>query len=107
MKLSVRAMAVTSGLLWGGGLLACGLVNLAAPPYGRRFLRMMSSVYPGFHNSRTLADVLVGAGYGFVDGAAAGAVFAGLYNRAIQSKPESRKSARPAAVAAGEPVPAV
>ena len=81
MKLSVKALALTSGLVWGGAMLTCGLVNLAARPYGRRFLELMSSVYPGFHNSRTLGDVLVGAGYGFVDGAVGGAVMAAIYNQ--------------------------
>jgi hypothetical protein len=81
MKLSVKALAITSGLVWGGAMLTCGLVNLAARPYGRRFLEVMSSVYPGFHNSRTLGDVLVGAGYGFVDGAIGGSVVAAIYNQ--------------------------
>ena len=81
MKLSVKSLAIGSGLIWSGCMLTCGLVNLAAPSYARRFLEVMSSVYPGFHNSRTIADVLVGAGYGLVDGAAAGAVLAALYNQ--------------------------
>ena len=81
MKLSVKALAITSGLVWGGAMLTCGLVNLAARPYGRRFLELMSSVYPGFHNSRTVGDVFVGAGYGFVDGAVGGAVMAAIYNQ--------------------------
>ena len=81
MKLSVKALAITSGLVWGGAMLTCGLVNLAARPYGRKFLELMSSVYPGFHNSGTLGDVLVGAGYGFVDGAICGSAVAAIYNR--------------------------
>jgi len=81
MKLSVKALAITSGLVWGGAMLTCGLVNLAARPYGRRFLELMSSLYPGFHNSRTLGDVLVGAGYGFVDGAVGGSLVAAIYNQ--------------------------
>ncbi len=81
MTLSVKALAITSGLIWGGCMLTCGGINLAAPSYGKRFLKLMSSVYPGFHNSRTVADVLTGAGYGFVDGAVAGALVAAIYNR--------------------------
>jgi hypothetical protein len=81
MKLSVKALAITSGLVWGGAILTCGLANLVARPYGRRFLELMSSVYPGFHNSRTLGDVLVGSGYGFVDGAVGGGVVAAIYNQ--------------------------
>ncbi len=81
MKLSVKALAITSGLVWGGAMLTCGLVNLAARPYSSKFLDVMSSVYPGFHNSGTVGDVLVGAGYGFLDGAVAGSVIAAIYNR--------------------------
>jgi hypothetical protein len=80
-KLSLTGMAVTSGLLWGGGVLAVGLINLARPRYARRFLEMMSSVYPGYHGSRRAADVLVGTAYATLDGATAGLLFAWLYNR--------------------------
>ena len=38
MVLSVRSLAITSALLWGGGVLFVGLVNLAAPSYGTVFL---------------------------------------------------------------------
>ena len=80
MSLSVKSLAITSALLWGGGVLFVGLVNLAAPSYGTAFLQCVSSGYPGFHNSRHFLDVLVGAGYALVDGAVGGALFGWLYN---------------------------
>ncbi len=80
MRLSIKGMALATGLLWGGCMLLMGLINLVAPAYGSTFLQAMSSVYPGFHFSRSLGDVLVGGGYGLVDGAVAGLVFAWLYN---------------------------
>jgi hypothetical protein len=80
MALSVRSLAIVSALLWGGAVLFVGLINLAAPSYGTVFLQCMSGVYPGFHNLRTLLDVLVGTGYGLVDGAVGGALFGWLYN---------------------------
>ena len=80
MRLSTRALAIVAGILWGGGLLFVGLANLAVASYGSDFLRAMSSVYPGFHASRTFADVLVGTGYGLVDGAICGLLFGWLYN---------------------------
>lgn len=61
-------------------MLFVGLVTLGRPPYGLEFLRVMSSVYPGFHAARTLRDTLVGAGYGLIDGAVAGWLFGWLYN---------------------------
>jgi hypothetical protein len=80
MTVSVRSLAIVSALLWGGGILFVGLVNLAAPSYGTAFLQCVSSVYPGFHDSRTFLDVLVGTGYALFDGAVGGALFGWLYN---------------------------
>ena len=80
MTLSVRSLAIVSALLWGGGVLFVGLVNLAAPSYGAAFLQCVSSIYPGFHNSRNLLDVLLGTGYALVDGAVGGMLFGWLYN---------------------------
>jgi hypothetical protein len=80
MRFSLKALAITAALLWGAGVLLVGLVNLAAPSYGTIFLQCASSVYPGFHNSRTFIDVLVGTGYALVDGAVAGLLFGWLYN---------------------------
>jgi hypothetical protein len=80
MKLSVRALMITSALLSGGCLLMLGLFHLASPSYGVGFLQLVSSVYPGFHASRTFSDVLVGTVYALVDGAICGLLFGWLYN---------------------------
>ncbi len=80
MTLSIKSLAITSALLWGGGVLFVALVNLAVPLYGTAFLQCVSSGYPGFHNSRHFLDVLVGTGYALVDGAVGGALFGWLYN---------------------------
>ena len=80
MQLSAKALAIVSAILWGASILLVGLVNLAAPSYGSNFLHGLSSVYPGFHASRTVLDVMVGTGYGIDDGAVGGYLFALLYN---------------------------
>ncbi len=80
MRLSAKALALAMGILWGGCLLFVGLINLASPSYGVNFLAGMSSVYPGFHAARTFGDVLVGTGYGVVDGGIGGFLFGWLYN---------------------------
>lgn len=80
MKLSVKGLALTSALLWGGCILATGLVNLAVPDYGIAFLQMVSSIYPGYHVTHSVASVVVGTCYGLADGAACGLVFAWVYN---------------------------
>lgn len=81
MRLSVKALAMTGALVWGGyGMLGTGILNLIWPPYGEHFLLTMSSVYPGYHGTRTLGDVLVATGYGLVDGGVLGLLAGWIYN---------------------------
>jgi len=81
MKLSIKSLALASGILWGVAMLGMGLANLIWANYGQLFLQMMASAYPGYHATRSIAEVIVGTLYGFVDGLIAGAVFAWLYNQ--------------------------
>jgi hypothetical protein len=82
MKLSVKGLAITLGLVWGVlGMLLVGLSNLIWPGYGGEFLKVMASLYPGYHGTASFGQVIVGTLYGIVDGAVAGAVFAWVYNR--------------------------
>jgi len=62
-------------------MLGMGLANLIWGNYGQQFLRTMSSVYFGYHATRSIAEVIVGTLYGAVDGFIAGGVFAWLYNQ--------------------------
>jgi hypothetical protein len=80
MRLSIKGLALTIGILWAVSILLVGIVNLASPSYGVAFLQWTSSIYPGFHNSRHFLDVVVGAIYGLVDGGIGGAIVAWLYN---------------------------
>ena len=57
-------------------MLVMGLANLIWSGYGQQFLQIMSSVYPGYHATRSVAEVIVGTLYGAVDGLIGGAVFA-------------------------------
>jgi len=82
MKLSVKGMAIAFALLWGVlAMFLTGLANLLWPGYGKAFLELMASVYPGYHATASIGDVVVGMLYGVVDGGVAGAIFAWLYNR--------------------------
>lgn len=80
MQLSIKALVIAGGLLWGGAIFACGIANLASASYAAEFLKVVSSIYPGYHASRTIGDVLVGAGYALVDGGLWGLIFGWLYN---------------------------
>ncbi len=77
MKFNTKALALASAILGGLAMLVMGLANLIWGNYGQQFLQTMSSVYPGYHATRSV----VGTVYGAVDGLIAGAVFAWLYNQ--------------------------
>lgn len=80
MRFNVVALAVTAALLWGGAILVVAAAALIWPNYGRTFLEVVSSIYPGYHPAPSIGSVVTGALYGVVDGAVGGAVFAWLYN---------------------------
>jgi len=80
MKLDTKALAVASGVVWGCVMLSVGVTNLIAGNYGQQFLQAMSSVYPGYHDTRSIAEVIAGTLYGLCDGFIGGAVIAWLYN---------------------------
>ena len=80
-KLSVRALALTAGLVWGLGLLLVVLIALVSEGYGVAFLAAVASIYPGVEVSANGA--FLGLLWGFLDGFIGGAIFAWLYNRLI------------------------
>lgn len=80
MRVSVKATALAIGILWAGCILLVGSFNLISPSYGVTFLQLASSIYPGFQNSHHFLDVMVGTGYGLVDGGIGGAILGLLYN---------------------------
>jgi uncharacterized membrane protein len=70
------------GCSGAGAILCVGLINSAVPSYGTNFIQMTSSVYPWFHASRTIGNVVIGSVDGLIDGAIFGVIFALLYNAA-------------------------
>lgn len=80
MRFNVIALAITIGLLWGASILITGLANLIWPPYGQAYLELAASVYPGYHASPDLGQIIVGTLYGTMDGTIAGFLFGWIYN---------------------------
>lgn len=85
MELDTKALAVAGSLLTGGALLFFGILNLAVPGYAGPLLELAASIYPGYGGTAGLGDLLVGTGYGLVDGAVGGWLLAWLYNAALSS----------------------
>jgi hypothetical protein len=84
MKFNVIALASTVGVLWGGAVLIVAVTNLIWPSYGRAFLELAASIYPGYRPGSGMGSVITGTLYGLVDGAGGGAVFAWFYNLVAQ-----------------------
>lgn len=78
MKLSIRAFALSCGIIWGIGVfvLTWWVILLDGPNGNAGFL---SQIYRGY--SYTPVGSLIGFAWALVDGLLGGAVFAWLYNR--------------------------
>jgi ABC-type phosphate transport system permease subunit len=80
MKLNLKALALTAGLVWAGAVLMVGVTNLIWPGYGNTFLQLVASIYPGYDATGSVGAVIVGTLYALVDGAIFGLVVGWLYN---------------------------
>ena len=78
MKLSVKAFALTSGILWGA-LVCLATLWLLMMGYDGQLISQLDHFYLGY--SFSAVGAFVGLLWGFVDGAVCGAVFAWLYNK--------------------------
>jgi len=87
MKLDIKALALSGGIVWGAAILLTALANLIWPDYGRAFLELAASIYPGYRPGAGIGSVFTGALYGLVDGAVCGAIIAWLYN--LLAKPRA------------------
>lgn len=80
MRFNVTALSMTVGVFLGGAILIVASANLIWPGYGRAFLELAASIYPGYHSVASFGQVIIGTIYGLVDGVIAGAIFGWLYN---------------------------
>ncbi len=86
MKLSVKNLGITAGVIWGGAVLLVGLAHLVWPQYGTAFLELAASIYPGYEIGG-FGSVIIGTLYALLDGGIGGAIFAWLYNTLAAREP--------------------
>jgi len=79
MKVSPKALAITSALIWGGCVFVVAVLHRIWPSYGVDFLNLIASIYPGYHVGG-LREAMVGTLYALLDGAVGGALVAWVYN---------------------------
>lgn len=81
MKLDVIRLGFTVSTVWAASVFLTGLANLFWPAYAVGFLKVVDSIYPGYHFGHGgMGGVLVATLYAAVDGWIVGVVFAWLYN---------------------------
>ncbi len=75
-KLNVKALAIGLGVSWGSAMLFLGWASMFG--WGIKFVEIIASVYIGFAPS--FIGGIIGAIWGFFDGAIGGAIIAFVYN---------------------------
>lgn len=85
MKLSIKAFALTCGILWGLVILL-GTWWLLAWGSPGEIVSKLASFYIGY--SYSWGGAVIGMIWGFVDGLICGAIFAWLYNKLVKAPVE-------------------
>ena len=67
IRFNIAALALAAGLFWGAAILIVSAANLLWPGYGRLFLDLAGSIYPGYRPGGGPSSVIVGTFYGLVD----------------------------------------
>ena len=81
-KLNVKALALGLGISWAIGMLFLGWVSIFG--WGIKLVEASSSLYIGF--APTFLGGIIGAIWGFVDGAIGGAIIALIYNAVAKKR---------------------
>lgn len=77
MRLNLKALALSCGILWALCLFLVTLISLVTG-YADALLEVVASIYPGY--SVSAVGLILGLIYGFVDGAIAALIFGWVYN---------------------------
>jgi len=81
-KLSPKALAVSFAVTWSICMFFSGIASMFG--WCVKFVDVMSSIYIGLNS--TLIGSIIGAVWGFFDGAVGGAMIAFFYNLALKKK---------------------
>jgi len=81
MKLDVLRMGYAAATVWAIAVFLTGVANLVWPDYAVGFLKIIDSIYPGYHLGEWgIWGVLVALLYSFIDAWIMGVLFALFYN---------------------------
>jgi undecaprenyl pyrophosphate phosphatase UppP len=83
MRLNLKALSLSLGIVWAGAVFLTTLLSVPTG-YGRGFLELLTSLYPGY--SVSWAGSVIGLVYAFVDGFICALIFGLLYNAFVREK---------------------
>ncbi|MFQ6082092.1 MAG: hypothetical protein ACE5WD_01890 [Candidatus Aminicenantia bacterium] len=87
MKLNVIRLGCALSTIWAILVFLVGVANLIWSSYGVEFLKILDSIYPGYHYGKWgFGGVVVATLYAAVDAWVIGVVFAWLYNLYTKGK---------------------
>jgi hypothetical protein len=81
-KLSVKGLAISLGVAWAAAVLSIGWTSMFG--WGTSIVEALSSLYIGY--APTWLGGIIGAAWGFVDGAVGGLIIALVYNAVVGRK---------------------
>ena len=84
VKLSLRSLIIAGALFNALCFLFVALLNILLPPYGGKYLEMLTSFYIGYHPETGPLSVVIGTLYALIAGALEGALFGWLYNAFVE-----------------------
>jgi undecaprenyl pyrophosphate phosphatase UppP len=85
MRLNLKALGLSFGIVWAGAVFLSTLLSVPTG-YGRGFLELLSSIYPGY--SISWAGSVIGLVYAFVDGFICALIFGAIYTAFIPAAKE-------------------
>ena len=80
MRLSLRSLIMAGALFNAICFLVVALLNVLLPPYGGKYLEMLTSFYIGYHPETGPLSIVIGVLYALIAGALEGGLFGLLYN---------------------------
>ena len=78
-RLDIKVCGLMAGCIWSAGIFILGFMTMAWWEAGDRIVKLFSTVYIGYRAN--LLGCLIGAFWGFIDGAITGVLIAWIYNK--------------------------
>ena len=84
MRLSLRSLIIAVALFNAICFLFVALMNLLLPPYGGKYLEMVTTFYIGYHPETGPISIVLGTLYALIAGALEGELLGLLYNAFVE-----------------------